>query len=243
MNLMDKIALVTGSAHRVGKHIALALAEEGCHIVVHFHHSDSYAIETVQEVGRFGVRGAAVQADLSHHQGVVHLFDEVDRSFDGLDILVNSAANFKAGDILKLTEEDWDQTIDLNLKGAFFCLQQAAQRMNASGGGAIVNISDIIGRKPWPRYPIHSISKAGIEMLTKVAALALAPEIRVNAVAPGYVLRPEGMAPERWESLVQDSPLEKSGSPYDVAQAVIFLLKNEYVTGEILVVDGGMQFI
>jgi NAD(P)-dependent dehydrogenase (short-subunit alcohol dehydrogenase family) len=134
---------------------------------------------------------------------------------------------------------DWDQTLDLNLKGAFFCLQQAAKRMRI---GAIVNISDVIGRRPWKRFPVHSISKAGLEMLTQVASLALAPDIRVNAIAPGLVLRPSTMDPARWEALSAKSPLQRSGTPKDIVEAVLFLLKNDYITGETLVVDGGMQW-
>jgi NAD(P)-dependent dehydrogenase (short-subunit alcohol dehydrogenase family) len=241
MELNQKIALVTGSAHRVGKHIALRLAQEGCHLIVHYNHSKDQALETLQEAKNRGVKAIALQANLSRHEEIIRLFEQIDLEFKGLDILVNSAAILKQKGFLKVELDDWNQTMALNLKGTFFCLQQAAIRMQARGSGAVVNISDVIGLRPWGKYPVHSISKAGVEMLTKVAAIDLAPEIRVNAVAPGLILAPERMSSTRWEQLGKDSLLQRTGTPEDVANAVIFLLKSDYITGETLVVDGGMQ--
>jgi pteridine reductase len=243
MELMDKIALVTGSAHRVGKQIALHLAGEGCHIIIHYNHSRDKALKTLAEITNQGVRAITLQADLSRHEGILHLFEQIDRELQGLDILVNSAAILKPKGFLEVELTDWNQTMALNLRGAFFCLQQAALRMQARGGGAVVNITDVIGLKPWAKYPIHSISKAGMEMLTKVAAIELAPDIRVNAIAPGLILPPERMSSTRWQQLAQDSLLRRTGTPEDVARAVSFLLKNDYITGETLVVDGGMQWM
>ena len=243
MELNGKIALVTGSAHRVGKQIALCLAQEGCHITIHYNHSKDEALRTLDEVMKQGVRASAFQADLSRHEDIMHLFEQVDQEFQGLDILVNSAANLKQKGFLDVSLADWNKTMTLNLKGSFFCLQQAAIRMRTRGGGAVVNISDVIGLRPWAKYPVHSISKAGIEMLTKVAAIDLAPDIRVNAVAPGPVLAPERMSATRWEQLAKGSLLQKNGTPQDVANAVIFLLKSDYITGETLIVDGGMQLV
>jgi NAD(P)-dependent dehydrogenase (short-subunit alcohol dehydrogenase family) len=243
MDLNGKIALVTGSAHRVGKHIAIALANEGCHLAIHYHGSKEKALATVEEIQTLGVKAYAFQANLSNYEEILDLFQEIDQAFDRLDILINSAAILLRKDLLEVDIHDWNQIISLNLKGAFFCLQQAAIRMHSWGGGAIVNISDIIGRRPWAHYPIHSISKAGIEMLTKVAAIELAPEIRVNAIAPGLILPPESMQPKRWQELAEASLLQRPGSPEDVARAVLFLLKNDYISGETLVVDGGMQLV
>jgi pteridine reductase len=242
MELPGKVALVTGSAHRLGKHIALALAREGCHLVIHYHHAEEEAGKTLSEIEALHVQAIAVQADLRQVDSIGGLFQEVDRIYGGLDILVNSAAGLQRIDLLKVSEQDWEQTINLNLKAAFFCLQEAARRMKSQGSGAIVNISDIIGRRPWPNFPVHSISKAGIEMLTKVAALALAPEIRVNAVVPGMVLRPDGMDNQRWQQMAAQSPLQKAGDPKDITNAIVFLLRNDYITGETFVVDGGMQW-
>jgi NAD(P)-dependent dehydrogenase (short-subunit alcohol dehydrogenase family) len=243
MDLKGKVALVTGSAHRVGKHIAIALANEGCHLAIHYHGSQEKAFATVEEIEAFGVKASAFQANLSKYEEILTLFQEMDRTYDRLDVLVNSAAILLRRDLLEVDIQEWNQIMGLNLKGAFFCLQQAAIRMQSWGGGAIVNISDIIGRRPWAHYPVHSISKAGIEMLTKVAAIELAPEIRVNAIAPGLILPPESMQPERWQELADASLLKRPGSPEDIARAVLFLLKNDYISGETLVVDGGMQLV
>jgi NAD(P)-dependent dehydrogenase (short-subunit alcohol dehydrogenase family) len=241
MELNGKVALVTGSAHRVGKQIALQLAQEGCHIIIHFSHSKEEASKTLEEVKGYGVQTTAIQANLSRHEEIMHLFEQIDQKFQGLDILVNSAAVLKRKGFLEVELADWSQTMALNLKGSFFCLQQAAIRMRIRGGGAVVNISDVIGLQPWAKYPVHSISKAGIEMLTKVAAIDLAPDIRVNAVAPGAVLAPERMSSGQWQELAKSSLLQRNGTPQDVAEAVIFLLKSDYITGETLVVDGGMR--
>lgn len=241
MDLKGKIALVTGSAHRVGKHIAIALGNEGCHLAIHYHGSKEKALTSVEEIQALGVKAFAFQANLSKYEEIIDLFQEIDQTFEGLDILINSAAILLRRDLLEVDIHEWNQIMNLNLKGAFFCLQQAAIRMHSWGGGVIINISDIIGRRPWAHYPVHSISKAGIEMLTKVAAIELAPEIRVNAIAPGLILAPESMQPKRWQELADASLLQRPGSPEDVARAVLFLLKNDYISGETLVVDGGMQ--
>lgn len=238
MNLEGKIALVTGGAHRVGRHIALALAREGCDLVVHYHRSQAEAEATVRELNQAGAPAVAVQADLSQPAGIEHLFGEVDRLRGRLDILINSAAILTPVDLLTATYTDWASTMDLNLRATFFCLQAAARRMQTRGG-AIVNISDVAGQRPWRRYPIHSISKAGVDMLTRTAALALAPAVRVNGVAPGPVEKPKRMPDDRWTEIGKSVPLGRPGSGDDVAAAVVFLLQNDYVVGETIAVDGG----
>jgi pteridine reductase len=243
MDLKNKVAIVTGSAHRVGRHIALALAKEGCHLMVHFHRAVEEAEKTISELREIGVRASSVQADLSKSEGIHKLFEAVDHEFGHLDIHVNSAAILNPQHLLEVQEKDWDETINLNLKGAFFCTQAAARRMKLQGEGCIINISDVIGHKPWERFPVHSISKFGVEMLTRLAAVTLAPQIRVNAVVPGLIMKPEGMEDSRWETLAKDSPLRRSGTPSELVSAVLFLLKNDYVTGEILVIDGGISLV
>jgi pteridine reductase len=238
--LLDgKVALVTGSARRVGRAIALALARQGCRIVVHHHQSPREAQEASAEARASGAQAIVAQADLTDRSSVASLFTAIDEAFGGLDILVNSAAVLEPADLLTATDEDWERTIGLNLRGAFFCLQEAARRMKERGGGVIVNISDVAAHRPWTRYPIHSISKAGVEMLTRVAALSLAPEIRVAAVAPGPVLKPDRMAETRWSQLTSALPLRRGGRPEDVAGAVVFLIQNDYITGDTLMLDGG----
>lgn len=242
MDLQGKVAIITGGAHRVGGAISLALAESGCNVVVHFHKSGTSVRETASRIEEFGVECLTVQADLSQHLQVLALFEAIDKAGWDVDILVNSAAIMEAEDILTADEIAWERTIDLNLKAAFFCLQQAAQRMQAHGG-AIVNISDIAAHRPWSHYPIHSISKAGLEMLTQVAALRLAPNIRVNAVAPGPVAKPASMGGGRWEEITNELPLKRGGDTRDVAQAVLFLIENDFITGETIFVDGGNRLV
>lgn len=241
MDLRDKTILVTGAARRLGRSLALELGAAGANLLVHHHASPDQADATCDALRRLGVAAEPFQADLRTTEGIASLFASVDRHGD-LHGLVNSAAVMQAGDLLEVGEADWDDTLDLNLKGTFFVLQQAARRLRRVGGGAIVNIADIAGLRPWPRFAVHSISKAGVLALTQVAALALAPDIRVNAVVPGPVLKPDHMRSERWEALAQSLPLRRAGSPEDVARAVRFLMENDFVTGEALLVDGGNQF-
>lgn len=239
MELKGKTALVTGGGHRVGRAIVLALADGGCDVMVHYHRSRAEAERTAADAARRGIRAVPIGADLRQSGGIASLFDHFDRAFERLDILVNSSAVLTPVDVLAASEADWHETIDLNLRAAFFCLQAAARRMQASGGGAIVNISDVAGQRPWSRYPIHSISKAGVDMLTRVTALALAPSIRVNGVAPGPVEKPTAMTDERWLAIAEALPLRRPGQAADVAAAVVFCIENEYLVGETIAVDGG----
>ena len=239
MQLNGKVALVTGAAHRLGRSIALALAREGCDLMLHFHRSAEAADQTASAVSALGVRAVPTQADLTEGEGVHHLFAAVDTAFGGVDLLVNSAAILEQIDLFEATEDDWRRTVGLNLKGAFFTLQQAAGRMRSRGGGSIVNISDTAAHRPWQRFPLHSISKAGLEMLTQVAAYRLAPEIRVNAVVPGPTLKPDWMPNSRWQQIVERTPLRSVVEPDEVASAVVFLMKNDYITGHIIRVDAG----
>jgi NAD(P)-dependent dehydrogenase (short-subunit alcohol dehydrogenase family) len=239
MDLRGKTALVTGGAHRVGRSIVLGLAEKGADVIVHYNRSRNEADATVEAARSCGVQAHSAFADLTQPDGVRALFAAVDSASPRLDVLVNSAAVLETVGLLEATPDDWEATINLNLKAAFFCLQEAARRMKAQGGGAIVNISDVAGRRPWRRYPIHSISKAGIEMLTRVAALALAPDVRVNGVAPGPVEKPPALSMDRWEALGRALPLRRTGSARDVAAAVIFCLEQDYLIGETIPVDGG----
>lgn len=239
MELAGKTALITGAAHRVGRAIALELARQGCDLLIHYHQSEQLALQTLDEARALGVAAELAQADLSRGEGVAQLFAALDSYFGGLDLLVNSAAVLERLDLLEITEADWRSSVGLNLKGATFCLQQAARRMRERGAGAIVNISDTAAQRPWKRYPLHSISKAGLEMLTRVAAYSLAPDIRVNAVLPGPTLKPPWMDDQRWQELVDRLPLAAAVPPLDVAQAVVFLMENDYVTGHVLRVDGG----
>jgi NAD(P)-dependent dehydrogenase (short-subunit alcohol dehydrogenase family) len=238
MHLQGKTAIVTGAGRRLGAAIAEALAGRGCNLLIHHHASAQPAAAFAQRAAALGVHVHVAQADLAELGGIRQLFQAFDDYFPRLDVLVNSAAILRAVDLLAATEADWQATMDLNLRGAFFCLQQAALRMQAHGG-AIINLSDAVGHRPHPRFPIHSISKAGVETLTRVAALRLAPGVRVNAVAPGPVLQPDSMSDARWRQIGAALPLGRPGTPESVVQAVLFLAENDFITGETLVVDGG----
>jgi NAD(P)-dependent dehydrogenase (short-subunit alcohol dehydrogenase family) len=241
--LSGKVALVTGGAHRVGKAIALALAEAGADLVIHFNRSVKAAEITRKEIETLGRQVITVAADLGQISDIERLFQSVEERLGRLDILVNSASVFEPVDFMDMTPEQWDETLDVNLRGPAFCAQAAARLMSLQDRGHIVNIADVIGLRPWPRYPHHTVAKAGLVMLTQVLAAALAPTVQVNAVAPGPVLKPPGMPEERWKEIGAASLLGRPGQVRDVAEAVVFLVQSNYITGEVLVVDGGSRFV
>jgi len=242
------LAVVTGGAHRLGRAFALTLAYQGYAVLVHYHRSSQLTTKTVAEIKSFGVPAFSIQADLTQAEHVEALFALVDSllsqpeaQLDRLAVLVNSAAVMPRGDAQTLPVEEWDAALDLNLRAPFLCAQQAALRM--SRGGLIVNVSDIGAEKTWSRFPSYTVSKAALESLTRVLARSFAPAIRVNAVAPGLVLPSENVSPEEWEKLIQRLPLKRAATTEEVASALEFLLKNEYITGQTIVVDGGYSLV
>lgn len=239
----NRVALVTGAAHRVGRAIAAGLGAQGYRIMLHYNQAEEAAIETGSDLTEAGVEVELHRADLTDLEQIEPLFVHIKHRFQRLDVLVNSAAIMRRVAFGQVEAQDWASTINLNLRAPFFCIQQAARIMQQNGGGVIINISDIAALQPWAEFPVHSISKAGLEMLTRVAARAYAPQIRVNAVVPGPVLKPEGMSSKRWEQIGAELPLGRTGSPAEIVRAIIFLIENEGITGESLVVDGGNQLI
>jgi pteridine reductase len=236
-SLLGCVALVTGSAKRLGRAVALRLAAEGADVVVHYRTSAAEARSAVAEIEKLGRRGMAIAADLDRVSEIKRLFDETAKQFGRLDILVSSAANFLPASIVSTTEEIWDASLDANLKAPFFCAQAAAPLLRRTKG-TIVNFADTGGLLGWPGYIPHSVSKAGVVMLTKVLAKALAPDVRVNAIAPGTITM-LGDPPE-WEAeFIKLAPLQRSGTPGDVTDTVLFLVQSKFVTGQVLVVDGG----
>ncbi len=239
MRLEDAAALVTGAGRRIGQAIAIGLAESGCDVAVHYHGSSQGADETAKAVRKAGRRAELVQADLSDAAAARGLADQAVRSLKRLDVVVNSAAIMVRQAVDTVTPESWDATLDLNLRACFFVSQGAIPHLRRTKG-KIVNIADLAGLEPWPNYIPHSISKAGVVMLTKALARALAPDIAVNAIAPGAVLLPDDWDQQSREHIRATTPLERIGSPDDVVAAVRFLLAGtDYVTGTVLVVDGG----
>jgi NAD(P)-dependent dehydrogenase (short-subunit alcohol dehydrogenase family) len=235
--LNRRVALVTGAAKRLGRAVALRLADEGCDLVIHYRSSEREALDTVAEVEKLGRHAFAVSADLTKVSEIQNLFEKATRQFGRLDILINSAANFLETPFAQATEADWDGSLNSNLKAPFFCAQAAAPLLKSSSG-VIVNFADIGGLMGWPGFIPHSISKAGVIMLTRALAKELAPEVRVNAIAPGTITMP-GDPPEWQQDYIQRAPLKRSGTPADIADAVVFLVNAKFITGQVLVVDGG----
>ena len=235
--LAGRVALVTGGAKRLGRAIALRLGRVGADLVVHYGQSESEAHATVAELESFGRRAVAIQADLTNLSAIRELFAKAANQFGRLDILVNSAANFIQTDFAATTEAVWDASVDTNLKGPFFCSQAAAPLLKESRG-VIINMSDMGGILAWADFLPHSIAKAGVIHLTKGLAKALAPEVRVNAIAPGTITMPGD--PKNWETdFARRAPLRRTGTPAEIADAVLFLIRSEFMTGQVLIIEGG----
>jgi len=237
MKLGGKVALVTGAGKRLGRAMALRLAGEGADVAVHYRGSDAEATEVVAQIEKLGRRAVAMRAELTSVEEIRGLVQRAAHEFGRIDVLVNSAANFLPSSVISTTEEIWDASLDTNVKGPFFLAQAAAPWLRRSNG-AIVNFADTGGILGWPGYIAHSISKAGMIMLTKTLAKALAPEVRVNAIAPGTITM-AGDPPEWEQEFVKSAPLKKTGTPEDVAEAVSYLASAKFITGHVLVLDGG----
>jgi len=235
--LTGRVALVTGAGKRLGRAVALRLAEEGADVAVHYRESEKDAADVVAEIVKLGRKGVAVRADLRSVDEIRKMFLDTGDQLGRLDLLVNSAANFLPGSVISTTEEIWDASLDTNVKSPFFCAQAAAPMLRRAKG-SIVNFADTGGLLGWPGFVSHSVSKAGVVMLTKCLAKALAPEVRVNAIAPGTITMP-GDPPEWEQEFVKLAPLRKTGRPSDIADAVVYLATAEFLTGHTLVVDGG----
>ena len=238
MQLAGKAALVTGAGRRVGRALAVGLAAAGCDVAVHYSSSSKGAQETARAIEQLGRKAALLGADLRDATAARGLADQAARALGHLDVLVNAAAVMVKQAILDVTPESWDATLALNLRAYFFVAQGAVAHLKPVRG-KIVNIADVGGLEPWPSYVPHSVSKAGVVMLTKGLAKALAPDITVNAVAPGPVLLPDDWDEATRRRFAETTPLGL-GSPDHVVNAVRYLLEGgDYVTGTVLVVDGG----
>lgn len=237
--LTGRRALVTGGAVRVGRTLCLALAEMGLDVAVHHRSSAEAAEGTAARCREAGVRAVVVGGDLGSAAGCRDVVAGAAEALGGLEVLVNSAADFTPASFADTTEEQFDRALAVNLKGPFFCAQAAAPHMRAAGFGRIVNIADVAGLEPWPRFAAHCASKAGVVMLTRSLAQELAPSVTVNAIAPGAVLMPDGASEAATGRAAGKTVLQRVGSPDDVAGALRYLLEADYVTGHTLVVDGG----
>ena len=234
----DRVALVTGAGRRVGRAIALALAARGMHVVVHYNGSAEGADETVRLVRQEGGTASELQADLREVEGAHTLIDRSLELAGRLDSLVNSAAVMLRTPVGETSVAAWDAMFTLNVRAPYFLAQRAAPALRASHG-SIVNIADLAAYETWPAYVPHGVTKAAVVQMTRGLAHALAPEVRVNAVAPGVVLLPDGWSDADAERLRATTPLQRLGTPEDVARAVVFLVESDYITGEVIKVDGG----
>jgi Dehydrogenases with different specificities (related to short-chain alcohol dehydrogenases) len=240
VNLVGKVALVTGGGIRVGRAISIALADAGMNVAVHYASSAEGAAATATEIRSRGRKAETFPSDLTVRGEPEKLIDAVCERMGGLDVLVNSAAIMTRTPVGAVTYESWDATMALNLRAPFFLSQASCKKMNElSGGGVIINIADLAAFETWSNYIPHSVSKAGVVHMTKSLARALAPTVRVNAIAPGTVLLPEGWPSADAEHLRETTPLKSLGSPQDVTDALLFLLRSDYITGETMIVDGG----
>jgi NAD(P)-dependent dehydrogenase (short-subunit alcohol dehydrogenase family) len=238
--LEGQVALVTGAAKRIGRSIALRLAADGADIIVNYLSSKADAESLVREIASSGRRAVGMRADVSRRSEVTQLFAEAENKFGRLDILVNNAGAFFAAKFEDLTDEQWDRIMNVNLKSQFLCAQAAAPLMKRQGRGRIVNLSSLGGLLPWPSYTHYCVSKAGVIMLTRCLARALAPEILVNSVAPGTIQFP-GELPD--EDYIRRTPVHRTGTGEDVADAVAYFAAADFVTGQVLAVDGGRALV
>jgi len=239
MDLNGKVALVTGGAVRVGKAIALALAQADADVAINYHSSADAAVTTIAEIEALGRRGIAIRADVAQGAQVQALVDEVTGRLGRLDVLVNSASLWRKTPWAELDEGAWDQLVDIALKGPFLCARAAAPHLTRHGDGAIINIVDLSAFIPFSGYMPHSAAKAGLVNLTYSLAMELAPAVRVNAIAPGPVLPPPDYTEKQMEAAARRTLIGRWGAAEDVADAVVFLARAPYITGVVLPVDGG----
>ncbi len=245
MELKNKVALVTGGAHRVGKAIALQLAQAGAHLVINYNSSDEAARQTVAEVEALERKALAVQCNVADLAAVQAMAMQIQEHFGGVDVIVNSASHFAktpfpSSDPAVL--ETWHKVTRILIDGPYFVCNTLVPTMQARGGGVIVNIVDLSVWSPWLNFTAHAVGKAGLLAMTRQLALELAPTIRVNAVAPGLVLPPPGYDEARKVESAAKTLLERWGDPADVALAVKYLIEADYVTGEVVTVDGGERY-
>jgi NAD(P)-dependent dehydrogenase (short-subunit alcohol dehydrogenase family) len=240
MTLEHRVVLVTGGARRIGQAIALALAKRRAHVVISYRTSKADAAHTLAALERCGGPHAAIQADLTKAAAIRQLVERIRRRFGRLDVLINNAATFERTPFATLSERDWDEAIDTNLKSPFLCALYASRLMRRHGGGKIINLADWAGVRPYRDYLPYCVSKAGVIGLTKALAKELAPSIQVNAIAPGLMLPPPDMSASTRTRIARRALLKRWGSPQDIANTVLFLIEGtDFMTGSTLFVDGG----
>ena len=242
MDLEGKTALVTGSAKRVGRVIALTLAEAGANVVINYNHSADEAEATASEAEALGVGALPISADVGDYGQVESMIEAATKKFGGIDVLVNNASSFHNDPFPTKDLTVWNKTISTLVNGPFFCTNLAAPSMLQRGGGAIVSVSDLSSFEAWPGYIAHAVGKSAIIAMTRQFALELAPTVRANAVVFGPALRPHDYDEGRYQRTANNTLVKRWGTPEEMAGAVKYLVEADYVTGETLVIDGGQRY-
>jgi hypothetical protein len=234
--LAGKTALVTGAAHRIGRAIAVSLAQAGVHVVVHYHTSGEEADRLAADLAKLGVRAWALQADLSDAQDVANLIVQVQQAAGALDVVVNNASVFPESTLLNFTPAQLQESIDVNALGPFLI---ARAFYETGGQGVVVNLLDCMIADYDRKHAAYHLSKRMLFSLTRMMAVEFAPAIRVNGVAPGLILPPDGKDESYLAGLASSNPMNAYGSVEDVAEAVVFLARSTFITGQVIYVDGG----
>jgi NAD(P)-dependent dehydrogenase (short-subunit alcohol dehydrogenase family) len=241
MDISGKVALITGSSKRIGRETAVELARRGACVAIHYRSDEAGARETLRLAKEAGGTGELFRAELTDTREVESMFSDLERKLHRLDILVNNASVFEAGTLEESAPELWDAQMDSNAKAPFFIARRAARLMREHG--KIVNLVDVAGETIWPGYLAYSVSKAALIAVNRGLARALAPNIQVNGVAPGPVLFPEYYTQDQKHLAIERTLLKRAGSARDIVSAVVFLIENDYITGEVLHVDGGRHLM
>ena len=239
MDLENKVALVTGAGVRIGQAVAVKLGQLGMRVVIHYHHSEEGAKQTIQKLPGKNSRHLVLQADLKDVSAIKELVHKAEKQAGPVSVLVNNAAEFFPTPLFSATEEEWDNLLALNLKAPFFLSQAVGEVMKSSGEGKIINMVDVSAERPWKSFLPYCASKAALISLTRGLARALSPEVQVNGIAPGTVLPPPEHIEIDLTASVENSLLKRIGKAEDIVQAVEYLLQSDFVTGTILPIDGG----
>lgn len=241
MNPKNKVSLITGGA-RIGQTVVRALADRGSHLVLTYHHSKQRALESARYAESKGCKVLLIKADLTLKRDLADIIPKVKRAFGRLDVLINMASTFDQKPLLKLTWDDWDYGLGTNLHHVYRLSLEAAKLMEKSGSGRIINFADWASISQRPRYTDSApyyVAKAGVSAVTEILALGLAPDILINAIAPGPILAPPWLTQKEHQEVKRVTPLQRWGGAEEIAKAVLFLIDTEFVTGETIRVDGG----
>lgn len=242
MDLEGRTVLVTGGGKRVGRGITLSLAAAGANVVINYNSSPDEARDTAAAAEATGVQALTLGADVSDHDQVGAMVDAAVERFGTIDVLVNNASTFVSDPLPTGDLSIWQRSIDVLVHGPFYCANKVAPVMLEQGGGVIIGIGDLSAFEPWPGFAGHAVGKAAILALTRQLALELAPTVRANAVVPGPALRPHDYDDEKYERTAAKTLLGRWGTPEEMGHAVRFLVEAEYVTGEVITVDGGQRY-